>query len=486
MTGSIRRVGIGITVLFVALVAQLTFLQIVQADKLANDDRNVRNLIRDFSRPRGPILTADGEVVARSVPVDDEFGFQREYPLGPLFAHVSGYQSFVVGSTGVENSYNDELIGRDTALQLRSIENIGRALAGEQATGKVVLSITRTLQEVARDALGERRGSVVALDPKTGAILAMYSNPTYDPTPLAGHNSEEVQFAFNFLNDEPSNPLLPRAYRERYAPGSTFKVVTTAIGLDAGVTTPETSYPSISELALPLTNNTLANFGRRGCGGTLVESFIQSCNTTFAQIGLDLGDQLAVGIDGFGVTSAAPLDLAPGATAGSGPAEGTFAQEAPQFAFAAVGQGDAFATPLEMALVAASVANGGVMMSPHVGAEILDANDRHVRSIEAEPWRTVMTPTTATTLQAMMLGVVERGTGTAAQIPGVTVAGKTGTAQVPDQNPNAWFIAFAPVENPTIAIAVIVEEGGNFGSEATGGAVAAPIARDVIAAFLAP
>ena len=489
MTRSIRRVALGVTALLVALIVQLTYLQVVQADKLADDPRNVRTLIRDFSRPRGPIVTADGEVVARSVPVDDEFEFQREYPLGALFAQVSGYQSFVVGNTGVENSYNDALIGRSTSLWTGSfetfLESAGRALAGEESTGKVTLSLTAALQTVARDSLGDRRGSVVALDPKTGAVLAMYSNPSYDPNPLAGHNAEQVQFAFNLFNGDPANPLLPRAYRERYAPGSTFKTVTTAIGLDAGVTTPETSYPSISALPLPLSTNTLSNFGGQTCGGTLVESFVDSCNTTFGQIGLDLGNQLAVGIDEFGVTSAPPLDLDPGAVAGSGPQAGTFEVDAPLFAFAAIGQGDVFTTPLEMVLVAASVANGGVMMTPHVAAEIRDAGDRLVHRIEPDPWRTVMTPATATTLNALMLGVVEGGTGTAAQIPGLAVAGKTGTAEVPGQEtPNAWFISFAPAEDPAIAVAVIVEGAGSSSSEATGGAVAAPIARNVIAAYL--
>lgn len=483
MTRSIRRVGLGVTVLLVALVAQLTYLQVVAADRLEDDPRNVRTLIRDFARPRGPIVTADGEIVARSVPVDDEFEFQREYPLGGLFAHVSGYQSFVVGNTGVENRYNDELVGRDLDIQIESFDP-DRLFDDEQATGTVVLSLTQTLQEVARDSLGNRRGSVVALDPKSGAILAMYSNPSFDPQPLAGHNAEEVQFAFNFYNGDPANPLLPRAYRERYAPGSTFKVVTTGIALDAGVTSPEQTYPSISALDLPLTDNTLANFGGDTCGGTLVQSFINSCNTTFGQIGLDLGDQLAVGIDQFGVTSAAPLDLDPGAAPGSGPEPGTFQQQAPQFALAAIGQGDVFTVPLEMALVAASVANGGVMMRPHVAAEIRDAQDGLVRTIEAEPWRTAMSPATATTVGGLMLGVVQEGTGTAAQIPGVAVAGKTGTAQVPGQDPSAWFVAFAPADNPTIAIAVVVEQGGDLGSEATGGAVAAPIARNVIAAHL--
>lgn len=489
MNRSIRRGGTGVVVLMLLLVAQLTYLQMVSADRLANDPRNVRNLIRDFSRPRGPIITEQGDVVARSVPTDDEFKYQREYPLTDLYAHVSGYQSLVVGSTGIEKEYNDKLVGRDTQLQLNSfenaIENLGKALAGEQSTGTVVLSVRKDAQEAARAALGERKGSVVALDPKTGAVLALYSNPSYDPQPLAAHDAEAVQERYTLLNLAPEQPLLPRAYRQRYAPGSTFKVVTTGTALDTGVVTPETDFPSVTEIDLPLSDKTLSNFGGESCGGTLFESFVNSCNTTFARIGLQLGNDLAVGIDRFGVTRAAPIDLDPGAVAGSGPAIGSFEQNQPLFALAAVGQGDVFATPIEMALVAATVANGGSMPSPHTAVEIRDASGKTVRRISPGPWRdSVLSPATAQELQQMMLAVVQRGTGTAAAISGVAVAGKTGTAQVPDAGPNAWFIGFAPAENPTVAIAVIVEQGGDLGSEATGGRVAAPIAREVMSVLL--
>jgi peptidoglycan glycosyltransferase len=491
MNHAIRRVGLAVTVLILALVAQLTYLQVVEADRLERDPRNVRAQIRDFSRPRGQIVTADGEIVAQSVKVDDEFEYQREYPLGSLFGHISGYQSFTLGNTGVENVYNDVLIGRDTRLQIGSLRNITDLFSGKQTIGNVVLTISAAAQQAARDALGDRRGSIVALDPRTGAVLAMYSNPSFDPTPLASHQSAVVDTAFAALNADPANPALPRAWRETYPPGSTFKVVTTGVGLETGTTTPETEYPSLDELPLPLTNTTIANFGGDTCGGTLVESFVVSCNTTFAQLGLDLGEKFPPGNSQFGIGSVPPLDESPRAVPSSGPQPGTFATEAPQFALAGIGQGPVSVTPLQMALVSAAVANGGVIQAPHVLGSVTDRDAEVIRTAGAEQWTTAMRPEVAAEVTAMMRQVVERGTGTAAQIDGVAVAGKTGTAQNDDAQgnrraPHAWFIGFAPAEAPRVAIAVIIENGGTpgAGDEVTGGRVAAPIAKTMLELLL--
>lgn len=486
MSVAIRRVGLGFIVLFVALAAQLSYLQLVRAERLEHDPRNVRNFLRDINRARGPIVTAEGEVVAFSEPLPDggDFEFQRRYPLGERFAHVSGYQSVVFGNTAAENFYNDELIGRTIELSLEPgnlLDQLGRG----NVTGTLVLSLSDVAQATAAAALGGRDGSVVVLDARTGAIVAMFSNPTYDPNLLASHDVDEVVAIRRVFDHAPENPELARAYREVYPPGSTFKVVTAAIALDAGTFTPESTFPETDELTLPLTTETLENFGGDTCGGTLFEGLVVSCNTTFGAVGLALGEELAAGLERFGInTEPPPLDLRPGAVGSTGPQPGTFEREAPLFAQAAIGQGAVAVTPLEMALVAQAVANGGIMMVPHVGAEIRDPQGRVVDRIRPREWRTPMTPQTAATLTAMMQAVVERGTGTAAQIPGIPVAGKTGTAQVPGQDPHAWFIGFAPADAPVYAIAVLVENGGDAGSEATGGRVAAPIARDVLAALL--
>jgi peptidoglycan glycosyltransferase len=347
-----------------------------------------------------------------------------------------------------------------------------------------VLSLRADVQRSAAQSLGFQRGSVVALDVQTGSILAMYSNPSYDPQPLASHDVQEVQTYFEALSADPNKPDLPRAYRERYPPGSTFKTVTTSVGIDDGVTTPDTVYPSLTSLDLPQTESTLSNFGGQSCGGTLEQSFVKSCNTTFARIGLDLGDAFVPGMNRFGVGEAPPLDVSPGAAVSVGPPPGSFQDNQPQFALAGIGQGEVATTPLQMALVAAGIANGGRVMAPHAGAEIRDGNDDLVRRVDDEEWKTASSATTAQAVASFMVGVVQNGTGTAAQLPGITVAGKTGTAQVDTGDPHAWFVAFAPAEAPRIAVAVIVEHGGSFGSDATGGRVAAPIAADVLAVAL--
>ena len=302
-------------------------------------------------------------------------------------------------------------------------------LAGKETVGNVVLSTSQQLQAAARDALGDQHGSVVVMNPKTGGILAMYSNPSYDPQPFASHNSQAAQNYEKLLRASPDKPDLARAYRERFPPGSTFKVITSSVALGTGQFSPDTNFPTLTELDLPQTNNTLKNFGGESCGGTLARSFQQSCNTTFGQIGLDLGDTFVPGMEKFGIGSAPPLDVAPGAAASVGPPPGSFQQNQPLFAFAGIGQGDIAVTPLEMALSASAVANNGQIMQPHVAERITDGDDNTVKTIDPKPWQTAMSPQVAATMTTLMISVVEGGTGTAARIPGVSVAGKTGPAQ---------------------------------------------------------
>lgn len=480
MNRQIRRVGLVVTACFVALFLQLNYLQVVAASRLANHPGNVRAVLRDYSAPRGDIVTPDGAVVAHSTAVDDEFERQRSYPTGDLFGHVSGHFSFTFGATGVEDAYNADLAGRSAELALK---NLGDWLIGKEPVGDVVLSITDAAQKAARVALGDRRGSVVVLDPATGDVLALWSFPSYDPTPLAGHRAKEVQTAFEAYRDDPGNPMLPRAFRERYAPGSTFKVVTAATGLETGVATPETRFPTLRSLDLPQSNLVLRNFGSSSCGGTLVEAFRRSCNTSFAQLGLDLGERLAEGAKAFGIGENVPFDLPEARSAG--PAPGTFRRNQPSFANAAIGQGDVTVTPLQMAMVAGAIANGGVLMAPRVVREVRDPDGAVAHRLEPREWKRAVSPETAATVGRMMVEVVRAGTGRAAAVPGVTVAGKTGTAQAPGGPPHAWFIGFAPAEAPRLAVAVIVERGGDMGDEATGGRVAAPVAGQVLAKMLA-
>lgn len=480
MNRPIRRVGYAVTVLILLLVAQLTYLQVVDANNLANDPNNVRKQIKDFNRARGDILTADGQIVAQSIPTTGDFKYRRDYPQTGLFAHVVGYQSFVnlVGSTGVEASYGKVLTGQDTSLQL---DNLGNTLSGKAVTNDVVLSLTESAQKAAESALRGQRGSVVALDVQTGAVMAMYSNPTFNPNGLSVHSSPFVQNSFNAINSKDNGePAKQRAYRERYSPGSTFKVVTSKSAIEAGLTsTDDRVFDASDGFQIPGTNTILRNFGGDTCGGTLRESLIASCNATFAALGYELGDRFPPAMQQCGIESAPPIDLEPKAEKSVGPLVGA---DKARFALAGIGQGDVFTTPLQMALIAEGIANNGVIKEPHVVQEVRNSQGQTVQTIEPKDWMTCMQPTTAAALSSMMVDVVNEGSGTEAQIDGIEVAGKTGTAQtgVEGEAAHAWFIAFAPANAPRYAVAVIVEHGGDFGSEATGGAVAAPIAKQLL------
>jgi len=477
----IRGLGIGLALLFVALFLQLNWLQVVDADHLNDHPGNSRSVVRDFSKPRGAIQTSDGVVLAVSTPTDDDFERQRSYPEGSLFGHLTGYFSFTYGTEGVERTYNDALAGRD---QKFSLDRLGDILLEKDQTANVTLSVSKSLQQVASDALGARNGAVVAIEPRTGAILAMADYPVDDPNPLAAHNQAEVREAWTALNADPEKPLLPRAYRERYFPGSVFKVVTAATGLATGTATvDEPVYPFVSEIDLPQGSPPLRNFGGSVCGGPLPDALRVSCNTSFAQLGLDLGaDKLVAGAQAFGFTKVPPIDL-PFAPASTFPPVGGLARDKPAQAKSAIGQQDVASTPLQMALVAAGIANDGVVMTPHVMAEIRDSEGRVVETYEPKPWTNAVPADVAHTVRDMMVGVVEGGTGVRAQIPDVTVAGKTGTAQTGRDTSHTWFIAFAPAENPRVAVAVMLEDLPNV-DEATGGQLAAPVARTVIEAAL--
>jgi peptidoglycan glycosyltransferase len=491
-------------VLFLVLVGQATYLQVVRADDLKNDPNNVRVFLRDYSRPRGLILSADRAVLAQSVPTDDDLEQIRVYPpeTASLFAHVVGYQAVNLGNTGVEARYNDALVGRDFDI---AVDDISDFFSGEDTRGNVVLTMQRAAQQSVADALAGRRGSVVVLDVETGAVVAAYSNPTFDPNPLASHDAQTASDYFDALNADPTKPALARAWREIFPPGSTFKVVTSGIGLESELvpnapsppgppyrlTVDNPVYPELEELDLPQTGRTLSNFGGNECGGTLAQSFRVSCNTTFAQIGLDLGNTFASGIERFGVSTRAPdSDLRPNIVRSIGPEQNTFQQNQPLFAQSAIGQGTIAVTPMAMAMVAAAVGNEGVMMVPHV-LDHVENTDSEVISgtaFEPEEYSRAMQSSTAATVRDLMVDVVNNGTGTRARIPGIQVAGKTGTAQVEGENAHAWFIGFAPAEAPRYAIAVLVENGGDLssGDNGTGGRVAAPIAAQVLGGLLGP
>ncbi len=483
MNARIRRSGLLITAAFVVLFGMLNWLQIVSAKELYNDPRNFRRIVRDYANPRGPIVDSEGLAVAVSVPADNQYDFLRTYPYGPLFGNVTGFYSFQFGASGIEDVFNDELTGRDPDVGAADLLGL---LQGEVHTGTVQLSIDARAQELARQALAGRRGSVVVLDTRTGAVVALYQEPGFDPTVISGHDVDAAKRDDAALAASNPDPRLARSFREIYPPGSTFKIVTAAAALTFGIANPDTEFPVLTELDLPLTDRTLSNFGGSACGGSLRDSFARSCNTVFAQLGLDLNEDLVKSLQAWGIGESIPFDLR--AARATRPAAGTFRDNAPLFAQAAIGQGEISVSPLQMAMIAATVANGGQMMRPYVVQRVLDVDADIVAETAPEIWRTPITADVAAIMRDLMVGVVDRGTGSAARIEGVSVAGKTGTAQVQSADPHAWFVGFAPADatltQRQYAIAVLIENGGDLGSEATGGRLSAPVAQQVLSGLI--
>ncbi len=486
MERQIRRLAWVFLALFVLLFAQINYLQVFASNRLANDPHNVRLILDEYDVDRGDILARDAQtVLARSKPTKGELKYLRAYPHAQLYGHITGFYSLVYGRTGLESSQNDYLSGRAPELFQQTF--VDELLGRDKRGASVITTIDPALQEAARRALGSLQGGVAALDPKTGEVLALYANPTFDPNPLASHDREEVVTAFDTLSRDTDKPTLSRAAQELFPPGSTFKLVTAAAALENGMR-PDTRFPNPAKLTLPQTTQTLENFGGEHCLGgvpqlTIAQALQVSCNVVFGEIGLQVGaDALVAQAERFGFNRDVPFQI-PFAE-GQFPPESVGPDRLPAVAFSAIGQQDVRANPLQMALVAAAIANGGVEKEPQLVREIRDASGRVIRTFGSKEFGHAVSTRTAAELTAMMVAVVQQGTGVAAQIPGVTVAGKTGTAQVPGGAPHAWFVAFAPAENPRIVVAVVVLNGGSLGSEATGGRVAAPIAKAVIEAAL--
>jgi peptidoglycan glycosyltransferase len=483
VNAQIRRVGLGLLVGFLAVFIQLNYVQIFAAEDIAGNKANIRSLIAEYAIERGRILTVDGVEVAVSRPTPGRFKYLRTYPEGELYGHITGYHSLDCATDRIERSYNDELLGESGVLSMQDIQD--RLLDEEEQGDDVRLTIDSQLQEVARAALGDERGAIVALDPRSGEIRAMWSNPSFDPTPFASHDLDEARAACKQLGSQNrENPLVNLATSRGYPPGSTFKVVTGAAALESGRYQPSSTFPDPVELELPLTTETLTNFTKQACaGGGQIDLFTAmeiSCDTTFAMLGLAIPDDVEDMAASVGFNSRIPLDITTQASLFPHIPD----DEEPLRAFAAIGQGSVVATPLQMALVAATVANKGVVPQPRLVREVIDAGGGIVERFEPDSLGIAMSPAVAAELTDMMVAVVDSGTGTASRLVGIDVAGKTGTAQtgIEGQNPHTWFIAFAPAQNPKLAVAVIVENGGSFGSEATGGAVAAPKARLILEA----
>lgn len=487
MNVPIRRVAVVALALFLVLMVAATWIQVAQAPSLNADGRNSRSLYRELSIQRGPIV-AGGQTIAESVPVDDAFMYQRVYAEPELYSAVTGYYSFRFQSTGMERAANEYLVGTSDSLWWDRFRNL--VSGGTPQGSSVELTIDPVVQQAAWDALGDQRGAVVALDPKTGAVLAMVSKPAFDPNLVASHSSADASAAYQALADDSARPLDNRAIAGRtYPPGSTFKLVTAAAALEGDVVTPDQQIPAPDQLQLPQSSSVLNNFGGESCSPTgtttLGDALRTSCNTAFAQLGIDLGaEAIDAQAEAFGFDSRMSIPLP--VTSSHYPLEvdGTTI-DAAQTALSAIGQYDVRVTPLQVAMVSAAIANGGTLMQPYMIDRVRTPDLTVAVDTDPEELGTPISRETADTLRDMMIGVVQDGTGTSAQISGVQVAGKSGTAETTaDAAPHAWFTAFAPADDPQVAVAVIVENGGDAGNEATGGRVAAPVARAVMEAVM--
>jgi penicillin-binding protein A len=478
----LRRLSVAVMLLFGLLLLNANYLQVVRADALHNDSHNPRLIAEEYSRERGPILVG-GRPVARSVETDDRLKFLRTYSDGKLYAPATGFYSLVYGASGIEQTDNSVLAGTDDSLFVRRVIDL---LTGTPPKGgSVALTLNPAAQKAAYDGLRKlnARGAVVAVDPSTGAILAMVSTPSYDPNDISGHDPATMRKNYDRLSTLKSRPMLNRALRQTYPPGSTFKLVTAAAALESGKYTPDSPVDNASQLKLPQSTAVLPNENGGPCTSgeaTLTVALENSCNVAFGRLGLELGDDpLRTQAQKFGFDEAFEVPMR---TVASRFPE---APDRPQTALSAIGQYDVRATPLQMAMIASAIANRGVLMAPYLVKDVQAPDFSVLDTTKPRSLGTAVSPQTAASLTQMMVKVVNEGTGTNGQLPGVQVAGKTGTAQQGGgRTPHAWFVSFAPADNdPQVAVAVLVEDGARQ-AEISGNGLAAPIARAVMKAVL--
>ncbi len=488
MNKPIRTMAIFCMLLFAALLLNSTYLQYFEADSLNSRGDNKRVRDAEFSHKRGAIV-AGGTAIAESKKVDDQYKYQRGYSQPLKYAPITGYYSYIYGRSAIESSQNQILSGADPRLFVnRVVDMLGNS---QPKGGSVSLTINPKAQTAAYDGLKgmgkDVQGAVVALEPSTGKILAMVTAPTYDPNRLASHKFSEVQQAWKELNGDEDRPLLNRSIQEVYPPGSTFKVVTAAAALSSGQYTPDTPVKGGSPLDLPQTSVNLPNEPGLDCGATnskitLTQALANSCNVSFGDIGLRLGDDaLRAQAEKFGFGQTYLNDL-------HGQVKSVFPEDPdlPQTALSAIGQYDVRSTPLQMAMVASGIANNGTLMRPYLVDEVQAPDLSRLDKTRPEAFRNnAVSSSVARDLTQMMIEVVDQGTASTAQIPGIKVAGKTGTAQRGvDQAPYAWFISFAPADDPQVAVAVLIDDPSVPRGEISGSGLAAPIARNVMKAVI--
>ncbi len=483
MTKELRRLSILMLLMFLALFASTSVIQVVQAETLAENSRNTRALYDSYEVQRGSII-ASGAAIASSVASDDVYSWQRVYVDGDMWAPVTGYINPALGAaTGIEQAMNQELSGTAGAQFLARIDRI---LTGQPPRGSnVELTLDAAVQRAAYDALGDLQGAVIAIEPATGRVLAMVTSPSYDTNLLASHNTGEVNDVYDALDADPTHPLFNRAIGgDLNPPGSTFKLVVASAALASGDYTPSSTLPNPASYQLPQSSSVVSNASGGACGPgdtvTIADALRLSCNIPFAELAVQLGDT-AIREEaekyGFNTSFAMPVD----STASSYPR----GLDDPQTALTGFGQGQVTATPLQMAMVSAGIANEGVVMNPRMVDQVIGADLSVEQTFDDTEFGRALDADIAAELVAMMVANVNDGAASGATIDGVDVGGKTGTAENGSDQPyTLWFTGFAPAENPEVAVAVVVEDGGGQDQSGSGNTIAAPIAKKVMEAVL--
>ena len=472
-----------IVVMFVALFAASSIIQVFQADALGSDSRNARARADEYKIQRGQILTSDGHaIVVSKKESKDEYQFQRDYLDGPLYAAVTGYYPVNGEPTGIEGALDAKLAGIGSNQVFDRLQSI---VTGQDPKGdSVELTIDPKVQKAAYDALGSQRGAVVALDPSTGAVLAMVSKPSFDPNRIAVHDSSALKAYDELLKANPS-PLVNRAIAGNLnPPGSTFKLVVASAALESGKYTESSQFPSPTSLTLPGTSLVIQNSDGEVCGtgpkATLKLALSLSCNIPFAELGDQLGEKAIADQAakyGFGKALSIPLKVTPSVYPRG--------LDKAQLAQTAFGQYEDRVTPMQMAMISAAIGNDGVLMKPNLVKRVLSPTLDTVEQMTPQQLSQPVSSATANAVTDMMVSSVAEGAATNGRIDGVDVAGKTGTAQNGANDPyTLWFTGFAPAKAPKVAVAVVIENGGGLGQSGYGNLVAAPIAKKVMEAVL--
>lgn len=481
MNKEIKRVSIVVLCMFLALFVSTSVIQVGVADTLNADARNSRTLYDSYQVQRGSILVA-GQPVAQSVPSNDAYNYQRQYPQGALYSSVTGFFPISGAPTGIEGAMNSELSGTSNDDFFDRLQNL---VTGKHPQGNSVeLTIDPIAQKAAYDALGTQKGAVVLLQPKTGRVLAMVSKPDFDPNTLAVHDVKQVDATYQQLLDAAGDPLINKSINELNPPGSTFKPVVLSAALESGDYTLDSQMPNPSSLTLPGTNTKIFNDSFTSCGPgdtvSLETALILSCNIPYAELAMKLGSSaIKTQAEKYGFNQSFTVPMR--SSASSYPGYSSLADTA----MSGFGQKNDRATALQMAMNSAAISTGGVVMKPSLVESVLTPDLQARESFKATEFGRATSEDTADKVAQTMVKDVSEGVASNARIDEVKVGGKTGTAQNGSKDPyTLWFTGFAPANDPQFAVAVVVDNGGGLGQSGNGNSVAAPIAKKVLEAVL--